>query len=319
MNLTNQTLSIQNMRIYLKTMTFCVIGLSALNGSAQKISYAEDPASGNIISLRINDDESNMNWLINTDGSQYEWIGDKYQWGTVYFEAKEGTVETNVDRRHEGDDIVETYTFKNVSDKEIAVRNIGICTPFNDNYPDAATCMNGRCNAHVWAGGKSAYVNAMRMGGIGPHIGLLVTDGSINDYEVWERGQNKGWSNVRGVLAMCPPDITLKPGETYSLEWRIFTHDGDNFDKMILERGGTECAEKLMPALEAFNGNQPHYRLNDIAIRHRDGYWFGKRRLYGDVFPHYWSAITAAAFHYYAKATGKNEYQSRAERIVNQE
>lgn len=98
MNLTNQTLSIQNMRIYLKTMTFCVIGLSALNGSAQKISYAEDPASGNIISLRINDDEPNMNWLINTDGSQYEWIGDKYQWGTVYFEAKKGV--PNLTIRH---------------------------------------------------------------------------------------------------------------------------------------------------------------------------------------------------------------------------
>lgn len=55
-------------------------------------------------------------------------------------------------------------------------------------------------------------------------------------------------------------------------------------------------AKQQMPALEAFNGNQPSYHLNEIAIRHWDGYWFGKREMWGDTFPHYWSTLTGAAF-----------------------
>ncbi|KAH8901155.1 hypothetical protein GQ53DRAFT_850579 [Thozetella sp. PMI_491] len=46
--------------------------------------------------------------------------------------------------------------------------------------------------------------------------------------------------------------------------------------------------------LLAFSGPQPHARLFGIAIRHWDGYWFGQNRQWGDIFPHYWSALTAA-------------------------
>jgi hypothetical protein len=54
----------------------------------------------------------------------------------------------------------------------------------------------------------------------------------------------------------------------------------------------------LRPAvtwLRAFGGPQPHVRLRDIGIRHWDGYWFGIDRQWGDVFPHYWSVLTAVA------------------------
>ncbi|MCS2593418.1 hypothetical protein NXX56_23150 [Bacteroides thetaiotaomicron] len=33
-------------------------------------------------------------------------------------------------------------------------------------------------------------------------------------------------------------------------------------------------AKIQMPVLEAFNGKQPSYHLNEIAVRHWDGYWF---------------------------------------------
>ena len=48
-----------------------------------------------------------------------------------------------------------------------------------------------------------------------------------------------------------------------------------------------------LPWLLAFGGPQPHARLRDIAIRHWDGYWFGREMLWGDTFPHHWSALTA--------------------------
>ncbi len=76
-----------------------------------------------------------------------------------------------------------------------------------------------------------------------------------------------------------------------------------------------EEAEKHLAALELFNGFQPDCRLRDIAIRHWDGYWFGKRRLYGDTFPHYWSVLTANVFLSYSELTGKNRYRERAENI----
>ena len=77
-----------------------------------------------------------------------------------------------------------------------------------------------------------------------------------------------------------------------------------------------EEAKRQMPVLEAFNGYQPSYHLNEIAIRHWDGYWFGKREMWGDTFPHYWSTITAMAYHNYYLCTNDVTYQQRAENIV---
>ena len=65
--------------------------------------------------------------------------------------------------------------------------------------------------------------------------------------------------------------------------------------------------------LELFNGMQPDYHLYESAVRHWDGYWFGKRRYYGDTFPHYWSALTGNVFALYAKATKDASYMKRAE------
>jgi hypothetical protein len=54
-----------------------------------------------------------------------------------------------------------------------------------------------------------------------------------------------------------------------------------------------EAISARLPWLLAFSGPQPHARLHGVAVRHWDGYWFGQRRQWGDVFPHYWSALTA--------------------------
>lgn len=75
-------------------------------------------------------------------------------------------------------------------------------------------------------------------------------------------------------------------------------------------------AKEQLPMLESFAGLQPSYSLNEIAIRHWDGYWFGKDRLWGDVFPHYWSVLNAHAYSLYAECTGDSSYQLRAENIL---
>lgn len=582
------------------------IGVCA-HAAAWRIEYTADPATRAISAMTIGGDDSHMDWLLKTDGTQYPWVGDAYQWGRGYMTVDgtpcrwtpdgkgSPTVTVTVERRRDGDDLLERYTFTNVSGQTVTITGVGIFTPFNDNYPDAMTCMTGRCNAHLWPGGTAAYVKAMRMNGVAPHVGLMVTEGEIADYDVWERGSGKGMSNFRGVLALCPPDMTLKPGRSYHVAWRVFTHGGSDFDSQMQARGGMtvrsdkyvygvgeqakvefitkgrvktithriaspgetrvtykgtyaqllgitgeeellrkrvrfilhnqqmndsrdprygafmiydnegdsiltdgrgrsdldegrervgmgillaeycrrhpapqmrealvryasfirgklqeedyrtgsratgkskdrgynyawvadfyfrmysltgnrqyaldgygtlqalyrrfghgfycidypvstglealrqaglhaerarllqdfrqtadifvrnglnfpkfevnyeqsiiapavwflcevylatgsgaylDAARGMLPALEALSGDQPSHRMNGIGIRHWDGYWFGKRQTYGDVFPHYWSAITAAAYHHYAKATGDARYQRRAENIV---
>lgn len=73
-----------------------------------------------------------------------------------------------------------------------------------------------------------------------------------------------------------------------------------------------EAAARHMAVLERFNGHAPDYRLYETAIRHWDDYWFGKERLFGDTFPHYWSILTAKCYMQYSKITGERVYEERA-------
>lgn len=83
--------------------------------------------------------------------------------------------------------------------------------------------------------------------------------------------------------------------------------------KVTKEECYLEGAVRQLKVLELFNGEQPDYHMYEVAIRHWDGYWFGKKKLYGDTFPHYWSALTGNAFKEYGIITGNKEYLRRAE------
>lgn len=76
-------------------------------------------------------------------------------------------------------------------------------------------------------------------------------------------------------------------------------------------------AERHLEILRLFNGPQPDHRLNEVAIRHWDGFWFGKRRLLGDTFPHYWSGLSGRAFASHARATGREESTRIAHRSIS--
>mgnify|MGYP002553504772 FL=1 len=73
-----------------------------------------------------------------------------------------------------------------------------------------------------------------------------------------------------------------------------------------------EDGKKQLQILELFNGHQPDYHLYETAIRHWDGYWFGKNRMYGDTFPHYWSGLTGNCFALMYAITGEKRYAKRA-------
>jgi hypothetical protein len=263
------------------------------NISAQKIAYKTATETGAISQISLDSDPSQMNWTLAPDHSQYEWIGKEYGWGLGNFQLRitndelrdykwetpeqsnangthvvyrAGDIQISVKRSYKGNDLIEEYTFKNTGNKTLELVDVGVNTPFNDNYPDAKTCMTARCNAHIWAGGSAAYVNAMKMSGQAPHLGLALTQGAIKSYEIAERDIKK--PNFRGVIMLNPENITLKPKESYTLAWRIFAHTGwDDFntkllkfnsviaktDKYVYEKG--ECAAIQLYSKKKLKGN----------------------------------------------------------------
>lgn len=220
--------------------------------------------NGSVSQITIENDPHHMNWLIKTDGTQYPWIKENLSWGLGYFTItkghetikKEWNKPTNINidgtdvtynendicirvkRTIKNGELTEEYTLFNKGKESVSLYDIGIYTPFNDNYPNAQECISGRTNVQIWDGGNAAYINALRMGGTAPHLGLVVTKGAIKSYEIWERSAQKGNSHYRGIIALNLPDLYLKPGEKYTIEWKIFTHNGnEDFKQQLLKHG----------------------------------------------------------------------------------
>lgn len=82
------------------------------------------------------------------------------------------------------------------------------------------------------------------------------------------------------------------------------------------EKKFSDAAKMHIEVLERFNGMQPSFHLNEIPIRYWDGFWFGKCRLRGDTFPHYWSCLTAQAYADYYQISGDEKYKIAAEKCM---
>jgi hypothetical protein len=184
-----------------------------------------------LFSLSFPDDPYDMNW-----------VEGKIPWGTV---KVPNAVGVSVKREYVSEHILrETYCFTNTSDFPIltGICDIGIYTPFNDNYEESRICLRNRCHAHIWCGGTSSYIMALRMGGEGPHLGLMLTRGSLEYYSVAERIEQlpegikkfELLSNDRGDFVLHPSPMELTPGESTVVEWELFRHDGkDDFYRIL--------------------------------------------------------------------------------------
>lgn len=119
----------------------------------------------------------------------------------------------------------ESYTFTNTGDTPLTFGEggLGIRIPLVDSYPGAPECLTNRCHAHLWMGGTASYINALRMGGAAPHLGLVLTDGSLTSYSIHDRITH---SNDRGQFVVHPAAMTLAPGESRRVGWVLFWHQG---------------------------------------------------------------------------------------------
>lgn len=233
-----------------------------IHGAAPAVTFTTDSASGAICSISLAC-RPDVNWLIATDGSQYPWVDSRYGWGlgrltadgveyewnkpsdnsdvknnmsTVY---QAGPIRIEVSRQYDKDgNLQETYVFRNTDNRTIHLTDIAINTPFNDNYPDAKTCYEERCNTHIWTSGNSSYVFNTSMGGQPGGLGLLLQEGSMKGYEIRERDLKKGLSNFRGIIQLNPDDTILTPGSNYIMRWILLpARDWNDFTRKAINNG----------------------------------------------------------------------------------
>jgi hypothetical protein len=211
---------------------------------------ALDEGTGALARLSHPADAHGMNWLCAQ--AENAWFPRSFGWGLGHLSMpghpaaprwetpvasdglniryRIGALAIAVTRTPRGEWLDEEYRFENTGAADLPIWGIGLCTPFNDNYPDAPTCVTGRCNAHLWCGGHVAYACALRMGGTGPHLGWVLTAGHVGGYSIMGRGLFTAGSNTRGIIVMNAGGATLKPGENLKLATTMFWHEGwDDF------------------------------------------------------------------------------------------
>jgi len=121
--------------------------------------------------------------------------------------------------------LTQSYTLTNTSKAAIklAEGDFGIRIPLPDNYPDAITALTRRSNVHIWTGGSTAWMNAIRMNGNGPHLGMVLSQGALTSYSIADRPWD---SNNRGTFVVHPPALDLAPGQNATITWLLFWNKG---------------------------------------------------------------------------------------------
>ncbi|WP_210518773.1 hypothetical protein [Hymenobacter terricola] len=116
------------------------------------------------------------------------------------------------------DEATEQYPLTNTGParREFPLGTLSLAVPFSDGCEGgAAWCLHQNCNAHLGMGGASAWANAVRMSGAGPHLGRALSEGNAAAYSVLEGAT----SNDRGHLAPHPAAFALNPGESHTMAW----------------------------------------------------------------------------------------------------
>ncbi|QDP95951.1 six-hairpin glycosidase [Microlunatus elymi] len=210
--------------------------------------------------------------VFSNDRHAMNWLRADYSYAEVRFrrghpaDPRPRDLRAEVTTRQDGDLVRTEIVITNCGPKPefTGVGDIGITLPLPDRYDDAITCQTQRCHAHLFCAGSASYVYARRMGGEAPHLGLVLTEGSLDNYSV-ERDFDRS-SNDRGCFLLHPSPLVLQPGESTRIAWTIFgCRDTDDFfrragqysrfvrtgwDRYVLFRGET-ARLRIEPAFEA--------------------------------------------------------------------
>ena len=165
-----------------------------------------------------------MNQIVfSNDPCRMNWLREDFTYGEI---THPDGMTCHVEHHQEGDLYRTNVTFANTGEKPIYTHtdSIRIRFPLPDTYESSDVCISSRCNAHIFCGGDVSYICALRMGGEAPHLGMVLTEGSLAAYSI-ERNL-KQMSNDRGCFLLHPSPMVLLPGEQKKLSWVIFPHNG---------------------------------------------------------------------------------------------
>ncbi|WP_457100204.1 hypothetical protein [Microbacterium sp. P5_E9] len=176
-----------------------------------------------------------MELIFDSDPHGMNWLRPDYPYADVRFaslhsDEASGDLEATVSTVRDGDAVRTEIVITNVSQAPVftSVGDIGITLPLEDRYDLGGDQDTQRCNAHVFCGGTSSFVLALRMGGAAPHLGLVLTEGDLVAYSI-ERDVALQ-SNDRGCFILHPAPLALQPGERSMIAWVIFPcEDKDDF------------------------------------------------------------------------------------------
>jgi len=241
------------------------VSLSSKGLSSDSFRVRFDPANGAVCEISNPADPHGMNWV--SGPSNAPWQLRSAQWGLGFvdmgapflhrgrWEAPDsvhtdgrsarityrvGALRLEVIRILEGRLFTERYVFTNTGDKVLNLSRpdhmgAAIHVPFNDHYTGVPDVLHHRCHTHIWAGGTSSWVAALRMGGEAPHLGLVLTEGYLAGYGNTGRDPVTS-SNTRGAFVVHPGLQQLAAGESQAIGWTLFWHTG--WEDFL-----TQCAE----------------------------------------------------------------------------
>lgn len=169
--------------------------------------------------------------VFSTDQYHMNWFRPDYPYAKVVCPED---LSCQAETLRDGDVFRTRIRFTNKSRKPFFtnLEQIGIYFPLEDRYDGSDTCIPYRCHTHIFCGGDISYILALRMGGEPPHLGMVLTEGSLQGYSV-ERDPAK-LSNDRGCFILHPSPMELEPGETKRISWTIFPHQGkEDFQRQL--------------------------------------------------------------------------------------
>ena len=236
--------------------------------------------TGNVSSIVINGDPDKMNWcsmtkewgeLVNVnrlnavETEENRLISFKEDKNSSTSVFSNGKIKVTVTRIFTDEGAFrESYTFENILDADVFLQRgeIGIYTPFCDEWKSADISLKQCSNTHVWCGETEAWINSLKQGSSEHNIGVVITEGSVNAYSI-DRENQTLQSNTRGNILIHPAERDLLINEKFTLSWEIFVHKNNNnfFDK--LKKYG-----KICPTAEhytVFDGEQAVFSFESDA------------------------------------------------------
>ena len=212
------------------------------------------PTEGGMNELYIQNDPSGMNWVKEgnvffrpvfdrPDEAQNRFAGLGGQMtGSVWcarYRSRDLSVEITYRMEKNGFLTAEIcYTNESSQDLYFYKGLLGLTLPFCDSYCDADTCMEARCHTHIWCGGSTGYVLALKMGESPHNVGVVLKEGFLECYS-----QIGVRTNDRGVFLLHPALPSLKPQESRRLSFQFFVCEGKedfygklsgNFDLLLV-------------------------------------------------------------------------------------